>query len=837
MSKSNRVQPALCFVALLVLTLGVGLSARAAAPLPTPTPTPPLNTIKIGQCYSPSQLEDWIAYERAKGNVIDARPFAINQSTGQLFFSGNTGRFSVVHMNPFAYDYRITVAQEELVTTALTDFLKLLLPPSLSTVPGLQSGRAGAAGVSLATPARLAQIADRLDSLTPPQCNSSTPAAGKSEACVAAGAMFETYTKLRNSGLLGSVVGAAVVPPAFTTITASPLDLTAGGTTAALDAYTTYARAVTELRDEEADAYKTCQAATALNSSLAAYNFDAYFSRLDTAQQAVSDATALAQDLEQLVVLFKADAALKDAVPVIRCKGYICSDQFDAYAKAALDILGVYTREITALRENAVRMQRMYRLTQQMKNKEGLFARTNTIIKKFELSQAKISVARTRIDPSQQTGQTGQTQSGNPGGGNGNGGNPQPVLGNGGNDGAAPVNPGNNNQTSGNNQGGGNNQGQGSGGNSGGAAQGAGNNLAPAGQVNEVVQIGQPRFALSGGLVYSPLPRRTFTSVKGFARDAQGNPTGNGSADVVGFGENSSRRVLPMVMLNTRLTNFKPADLYFSWGVSAKNDGNFDIEYLFGPSVSLLNNRAFFTFGAYGGQTQNLVADVAVGDALPDTIGDAKLYRKSLIWKPGFSFSYSLSRPKKVNAAAAGTGATPAASSTPSDDLKSELRIGGIPFNLALGVAYTSLEQRTYDEVVGFARDRQGNLTNGRTLTRVVGLTSSSDYRMSPLVMLHSRLTNFGSHDFYFSTGITGKKTDNNFDIEYLLGGSLNLYRRKVFLTFGAFAGKQQILGGDFFEGAALGKTQNVTTQNRYVWKPAISFSYDITRILPRSQQ
>jgi hypothetical protein len=100
--------------------------------------------------------------------------------------------------------------------------------------------------------------------------------------------------------------------------------------------------------------------------------------------------------------------------------------------------------------------------------------------------------------------------------------------------------------------------------------------------------------------------------------------------------------------------------------------------------------------------------------------------------------------------------------------------------------------------------------------------------------MLHTRLTNLGHHDFYFTTGITGKKTDNDLDVEYLLGGTVNLYRRKVFLTAGTFVGKQQILGGNFFEGAALGKSQSVTTTDRYVWKPAFSFSYDISKIIPR---
>ena len=166
--------------------------------------------------------------------------------------------------------------------------------------------------------------------------------------------------------------------------------------------------------------------------------------------------------------------------------------------------------------------------------------------------------------------------------------------------------------------------------------------------------------------------------------------------------------------------------------------------------------------------------------------------------------------------------------------MENEIRIGGIPFNLALGMAYTSLEERTFNPIVGFARDRQGNLTNGETLTRIVGVTSSSDYRLVPMALLHSRLLNFRNRSFYLSTGVTGKKTDNNVHIEYLLGGSTNLYRRKVFVTVGAFAGKQQLLGGDLFTGLELETSQPVTTQSRYVWKPAFAISYDISRIIPR---
>ena len=88
--------------------------------------------------------------------------------------------------------------------------------------------------------------------------------------------------------------------------------------------------------------------------------------------------------------------------------------------------------------------------------------------------------------------------------------------------------------------------------------------------------------------------------------------------------------------------------MFLSLGITGKHDDNVDLEYLIGPSVSFLNDRALFTFGAYGGLTQNLVSDVKVGDAIPDSLGDAQFFRKTLTWKPGFSFSYAISRTKKA---------------------------------------------------------------------------------------------------------------------------------------------------------------------------------------------
>lgn len=103
-----------------------------------------LNDVKIGKCQSESQIKTWTEEEEARGLVIDSRPFAINQSTGKVLFTRGAGRVSIVHMNPFVYEYRISVAQQELVSTAVSDFLKLMLPPSLAPLAGsgTQSGKA-----------------------------------------------------------------------------------------------------------------------------------------------------------------------------------------------------------------------------------------------------------------------------------------------------------------------------------------------------------------------------------------------------------------------------------------------------------------------------------------------------------------------------------------------------------------------------------------------------------------------------------------------------------------------------------------------------------------------
>lgn len=156
-----------------------------------------------------------------------------------------------------------------------------------------------------------------------------------------------------------------------------------------------------------------------------------------------------------------------------------------------------------------------------------------------------------------------------------------------------------------------------------------------------------------------------------------------------------------------------------------------------------------------------------------------------------------------------------------------QAQIGNRRFEVSGGLAYTSHEKREFQPVLGFARDVQGGLTNGQTLTRVVGVKEDSRNRLAPLVMLNTRLTDNPTYNLFFSFGITGKKDNAGTDIEYMLGPSVNFLNNRLFFTAGTYAGKQQVLAGDLFLNAALPTGQNdVPVRKEFHWKPAVALTY-----------
>jgi hypothetical protein len=155
---------------------------------------------------------------------------------------------------------------------------------------------------------------------------------------------------------------------------------------------------------------------------------------------------------------------------------------------------------------------------------------------------------------------------------------------------------------------------------------------------------------------------------------------------------------------------------------------------------------------------------------------------------------------------------------------------GARQFEISAGMAFSSLDRREYQAVLGYARNEQGEIidpetgqpTTERKLTKIVGLSEGSSRRFAPMGMLHYRFPY--SRNLFASVGFTGKRDDYGVDLEYLIGPSF-LYRN-MFFTLGGYAGKQQKLAGDLFEGAQV--EGDIPVRKQYKWGLGFSFTYKI---------
>jgi hypothetical protein len=182
-----------------------------------------------------------------------------------------------------------------------------------------------------------------------------------------------------------------------------------------------------------------------------------------------------------------------------------------------------------------------------------------------------------------------------------------------------------------------------------------------------------------------------------------------------------------------------------------------------------------------------------------------------------------------------GQGNGNGAATTPRRNPTASAQIGNRRFELSGGLAYSSLEKREFQPVLGFARNPEGGLTDGQTLTKVVGVSENAEHRITPLVMLNTRLTNNPNYNLFFSLGITGKRDNAGTDIEYLLGPSFNLFSNNLFFTTGTYAGKQQRLAGDLFLNAKLPDNQStIPVTKEFHWKPGFAITYRFPIKLPQ---
>lgn len=140
--------------------------------------------------------------------------------------------------------------------------------------------------------------------------------------------------------------------------------------------------------------------------------------------------------------------------------------------------------------------------------------------------------------------------------------------------------------------------------------------------------------------------------------------------------------------------------------------------------------------------------------------------------------------------------------------LTKKLRFGGRQrFALAMGAAFSGIDTATFKAVQGLPLNQDGTPA-GTDAARIVAVDDQSNQRISPLVVLHTRLSDRTSWiGFHFSLGFAGSTGGNGVNLEYLVGPSLSFAEERFFLTFGVYNGRTQRLQDGFWVGRKLPDT------------------------------
>lgn len=144
-------------------------------------------------------------------------------------------------------------------------------------------------------------------------------------------------------------------------------------------------------------------------------------------------------------------------------------------------------------------------------------------------------------------------------------------------------------------------------------------------------------FSISGGFGFSTIEEKEFVFV-------QSQPDPGSTAKTVnrfGFKNQSSFRVIPLILLNTRLLEL--SDLFAihasaGVGVDVKTgQAGTDIEYFVGPSLSF--RRSFFiTPALHIGRVPSLAGGFKLGDVVPDGVSSPPVEKT---WKRAFALTFT----------------------------------------------------------------------------------------------------------------------------------------------------------------------------------------------------
>lgn len=157
----------------------------------------------------------------------------------------------------------------------------------------------------------------------------------------------------------------------------------------------------------------------------------------------------------------------------------------------------------------------------------------------------------------------------------------------------------------------------------------------PAEQALVTVICSSP-LSISGGFAMSRIDEREFVFVPSTKTVTENGQETEKVINRFGFKNNSSFRMLPVLLLNTRLHEWNDTyALHMSAGAAVDiktGEAGTDVEFLVGPSLSFKRSM-FITGGVHFGRVPKLAGGFEVGAEVPDGIDQPPVEKA---WKPGF---------------------------------------------------------------------------------------------------------------------------------------------------------------------------------------------------------
>lgn len=141
------------------------------------------------------------------------------------------------------------------------------------------------------------------------------------------------------------------------------------------------------------------------------------------------------------------------------------------------------------------------------------------------------------------------------------------------------------------------------------------------------------------------------------------------------------------------------------------------------------------------------------------------------------------------------------------------IQMGYQVMTVSAGLAGSPMKKAQYNAVTTTVKDANGQSTT----TNTVGIQSNSP-RLLPMIQLNADLFDFSSRrlpvSLNASLGLTGKVDNQGTDVEFLLGPSLGFLGNQLFVTVGAYGGRQQVLQGGLSAGSIIPSTTVPVAKN-----------------------